>query len=539
MAKATGWKKRVIIKPLFKKNYFIFSAIILSAIFLAFILSLLIEGWQRNNALIKRNNAMATRPVPVFGKMLLKIEPDPHLLLEKIKDVIAKDKELRMTLIDAKGVDQQTQQMLLPAPLTTQQLQLLQQGESISIGTSFRGPPNLVIDKTRQANVFLLTQFMRTETGRGPRPPGDFEGSAPPEMRDDNHGEAGPPPNHGGIFGLGRPPPPREGYFRGEGPPPGAPHMLVLTICCIVGFVFVSVGISLFLQASKYRERAEEALHVLNELRQGNFLTRMPTKKFDELEPLVVAFNLMADDLESMVGRLQSADRQRRQLLQDLAHDLRTPMTSLHAFLEILKNSESKISEDKRQEVLNLCFSEINYFSKLVEDLLFLAQITEPKYSLGSEKIHLSERVSEQITVFKTRYPALSYDFVVAAEIAAVEIIGSVKLIDRLLRNAFENSSSFARQRVSIEITLDHGHISLVISDDGPGFSAEALREFGQKKTSRVVSDEKTGSRISVGIGSVIMKEITQLHSGTLKAENIIDQGFIRGSKISFSFLLV
>ncbi len=242
----------------------------------------------------------------------------------------------------------------------------------------------------------------------------------------------------------------------------------------------------------------------------------------------------MANDIEAMVDQLRKADSSRRQLLQDLAHDLRTPLTSLKTFLETLQTSGQKLNEEKRQEVLSLCSSEVEYFGKLVEDLLFLAQITEPKYSLGSEHVDLRGKIEDQITIFKERYPHL--EFQLNSQKESYQIIGSSQLLDRLFRNAFENSSSFASHKVSIEIVETSANVEIIFKDDGPGFTAKSLAEFGHKKASRSFVGGSGAKRISVGIGSVIMKEITQLHLGHMAADNVYEDQNVVGAKISILF---
>ena len=110
-----------------------------------------------------------------------------------------------------------------------------------------------------------------------------------------------------------------------------------------------------------------------------------------------------------------------------------------------------------------------------------------------------------------------------------------MQLIDRLLRNAFENSASFSKKVLNIHIAELSSSIEVSLTDDGPGFSPKALQEFGHKKTSRVLVKEQDNQRISVGIGSVIMREISQLHGGDLKAENVFDLGVISGARVSIS----
>lgn len=461
----------MIIKPLFRKNFFIFASSALVFIMIAVFTTWIMTSFERDR--------MFARPAQMNRALLKAFGPDPFVALEKLREFSKETNHDQHDLIDAQGVSLVTHQSLLPRPLNEEQLQQLAKDKSISFERHLRpGPPPLVITETETAGVFLLSRM-------------------------------GPPP----------------------GKPPVGP---VVLIGSLIFFVLISIGLALVYQFSKYRVRAEEAFAVLSSLRDGKLSARMPERKYDELSPLVGAFNQMAGDIEIMVDQLRRADHARRQLLQDLAHDLRTPLTSLKTFLETMQFSSAKLTEEKRQEILALCFSEVEYFGKLVEDLLFLAQITEPKYSLGTEHLDLRERVSDQLTVFKQRYPQIQFE----SEIVGSEfmITGSAKLIDRMLRNAFENSCSFARHVINIHLESSVKEIKISIIDDGPGFSEKTLAEFGTKKASRVFTGDPEHKRISVGIGSVIMKEIAILHSGNLHAENIVNNGSVQGAKVSFWF---
>lgn len=460
----------MITKPLFRKNYIIFASIVLVFIVVAISASWILTSFERDR--------MFMGPAAMNQTLLKAFDEDPFKAIVKLNDFSKKSGLEGHDLVDAQGTSLLSGEKVLSRPLSAGQLSHLQKESMISLGKqSFPAPP-LVISKTNKEGVFLYSRI-------------------------------GPP---------------------GKKPPIGP----FVTLLALIACVLISIGVALFYQFSKYRERSIEALAVLSALREGNLSARLPQKKFDELSPLIEAFNQMAGDLELMVDQLRKADTTRRQLLQDLAHDLRTPLTSLRTFFETLQISGQKLSEEKRQEVLSLCFSEVQYFGKLVEDLLFLAQITEPKYSLGTECIDLRDKVTEHLTVFKERSAQIRYEVVTRGN--NFEIMGSSKLLDRLLRNAFENSSSFTKSKITVEISENENQISVSLLDDGPGFSAKALSEFGHKKASRVLIGESESQRISVGIGSVIMKEIAQLHSGTLSAENIYSDNLVVGAKVSVSF---
>lgn len=464
----------MITKPLFRKHYLPFASIVLVFILIGFVSSYLYNRYEKSQMLFK--------PSPFFRSVVAQLDTNPQIAVKKMNAATDGTESFRFDLVDKSGVSLSTGKQVLPETLSEEQLASLQKGEALQLRSASDSTyRSLDISKSENPNWYFVTEF---------RPP---SGSRPQ-------------------------------------------YMMWLTVGSLAICTLISVALALFYQFSKYRQRALEALEVLNQLKHGNLSARIPIKKFEDLAPLVQAFNQMASELERLVENMRKSDHARRQLLQDLAHDLRTPLASLKIFLETLQNSERKLSEEKRHEVVSLCFTEVEYFGNLVEDLLFLAQITEPKYSIGTEEINLHERISEQIHVFKTRYPKLDFQVSSSLNDQEVHIAGSTKLMDRLLRNAFENSTSFAKSKITIDLSKHNGSLQISILDDGPGFSTEALKEFGYKKASRVLFEDSDHKRISVGIGSVIMREIAQLHSGELHAENVLNQDHILGSRVFFIF---
>ncbi|QDK38406.1 HAMP domain-containing sensor histidine kinase [Bdellovibrio sp. NC01] len=462
----------MITKPLFRKNYLPFASIVLVFVMIGFASSYLYTRYEKSQMII--------RPSPFLRHIMGDLDQDPMVSVPKMRASMDGTEPFRFYLINKEGQNLLDDGKLLEQPLAEDQLEEILSGQPVQIRLNTESIyKNLDISKTTKDNVFFVTAF-----------------KAP----------------------VNRP-----------------SHLMWITVGSLAACALISVAVALFYQFSKYRERALEALEVLAKMKHGNLSARMPTKKFEDLAPLVDAFNQMADDVEHLVENMRKSDHARRQLLQDLAHDLRTPLASLKTFLETLKTADKRLSEEKRHEVVSLCFTEVEYFGNLVEDLLFLAQITEPKYSLGTEEIHLIERVQEQIHVFKTRYPKLSFEIRTNLDPDKTIVIGSTKLIDRMLRNAFENSSSFAKGKVIVDLQQQGAKLVVSIQDDGPGFSERALKEFGYKKASRVLSGDSDNKRISVGIGSVIMREIVQLHSGELRAENVLNQDQVLGSKVSFT----
>ena len=276
--------------------------------------------------------------------------------------------------------------------------------------------------------------------------------------------------------------------------------------------------------------------NVIAELQRGNLKARFPIRRMDEFGQAMVRFNKMADEIERLVERLHRVERSRVSLLQDLAHDLRTPIASMKNLLVTIEKKNQEVDQKVRQELIFLSRREAEYFERLVEDLLTLAQMSEPSYQGDQKTVSLVQIMDEASESVFGHGDVNEKRFEIKGNPGSdkFEVLGDAHLIRRLFRNALENARAFARTGVTVafENSPTDEFISVFVRDDGPGFSEEALKGFGERRISRAVERLK-GGRVSVGLGSVIMKTTAEIHRGKLRATNReSSSGAILGAEI-------
>lgn len=231
-------------------------------------------------------------------------------------------------------------------------------------------------------------------------------------------------------------------------------------------------------------------------------------------------------------------------LLQELAHDLRTPIASLKNLIELLENNYSRLDDKTRNEMFQLSSKEIDYFARLVEDLLVLSQVHEPKFkNEKTAQIQLQDILQNEIDrvdlQLKNQEAKIMVEFEVDNENNNYQILGDPYLLQRMIRNALENAKSFAQSKIRVRLNVnEQNRIQLDIVDDGPGFSQSILQNFGERKLSRqVLQTHTSGSRLSIGLGSVIMKKICEVHGGQLNISNSTNEkGSVSGAHLQFIF---
>jgi len=298
--------------------------------------------------------------------------------------------------------------------------------------------------------------------------------------------------------------------------------------------LLLGVGTTMAIINLGVKKGVVQADNVISELHRGNLKARFTINRRDEFGKAMMRFNTMADEIEKLFLSLKAVDQARTRLLQELAHDLRTPIASLKNLMESLNTKRQSFTIEIQNEMTELALKEINYFERLVEDLLFLSQIKEPSLQVQYPLVNISNVLLDTADDVCMRYQHQDriIELKQRLENRSLEMHTDIHLITRLFRNTLENSFSFANLWVSISTRVtEEDKIAILIEDDGPGFSKDALATFGTRKVTRKLENKPNG-RLSVGLGSVVMKTIVDTLGGELRASNRLLDGKVLGAKI-------
>lgn len=227
----------------------------------------------------------------------------------------------------------------------------------------------------------------------------------------------------------------------------------------------------------------------------------------------IILANILASIATSLLSRSgalaqERAQRQKMQeFLGDAAHELRTPMTVVKGYAELLKGKQ--LDPEREGAAFERLNSELKRMDFLIGDLLLLAQIGE-EGNIEFESIDLAELVRENISDFKEIAP--TYPITFHGDEHAV-MIGSEKYLRRFIQNALTNIRLHtpASTPVRVSIKADK-QITLIIEDGGPGLPPESYGEKirGLKRFDRSRSRDTGGT----GLGMSIMNAVIERHKG-------------------------
>jgi signal transduction histidine kinase len=250
--------------------------------------------------------------------------------------------------------------------------------------------------------------------------------------------------------------------------------------------------------------------------------------KYDEVDELRCTFDRMAARIEDQIVKLEDQDRLRRELVANVSHDLRTPLTHLHGYLETLMLKRDSLEPDQRQEYLEIALQHAKRLGRLVSDLFELAKLDALEEPLERERMPVGELVQD--IAQKYRLPAQDRGVSLSAELVGelLWISADVGLIERAIENVVDNALRHTPEGGRIDIRLEpFGEwLRIEVRDTGPGISASDLPRVFDRFHRVQRSDEGAESR-GAGLGLAIAKRAVELHGGTIQCDSTAGEGTI------------
>lgn len=224
----------------------------------------------------------------------------------------------------------------------------------------------------------------------------------------------------------------------------------------------------------------------------------------------------LSNTIHSSYEKIKELEKNRTDLLKSLAHDVRSPITTMGFILEDL-NEEEGIKPEILDRSKNAMF-ELSYLQRLLENQLLVAQWEDPQYEanelIGIQALLLEMTARQEGVELILRQGQLEEKY----------FQGNRLLMNRIIRNLLDNARRFAKSKVEIEVGESRkGGIEIVIRDDGDGFSPEGLAKFGKQKHLRAV-DPSLSSEKSVGLGTYIVCSTMERMGGKAIARNRQDK---------------
>jgi two-component system OmpR family sensor kinase len=256
-----------------------------------------------------------------------------------------------------------------------------------------------------------------------------------------------------------------------------------------------------------------------------DFLSRFRAGSGNEIDRLGTIFMHMADRIVRQIKALRKDDTLRREFVTTIAHDLRTPLTSLQGYLETLLLKEGGLTTEEQRNYLTIAIKRSEQLGKLVSELFELAKLDSPDVQVHFEPFSLAELIRDILQKFLLAAEKKKVSLRVNIAEPLPLAFADIGLSERMLDNLIENALRYTPKDGSITVTAVPGNesITVEVSDSGSGIQPEDIPHLFDRyyRMGRNQLDSSGGS----GLGLAIVKRILELHGSDIQVSSTIDVG--------------
>ncbi len=307
---------------------------------------------------------------------------------------------------------------------------------------------------------------------------------------------------------------------------------LILRI--VTGIAIVGLVLALFAGILSFRwitARLRRLTAEVDRFRRSSFAEVLPGREWrrgtaaDEIDQLGATFRDMSRRITEQIDTIHKADRDRRELVANVSHDLRTPLASLQGYLETLLIKQDSLSRAEKERYLRLALNHGTRLGRLIKELFELATLDNTDSLPAFEPFSMAELAQDVTQKFALQAEQKSLTLETDIPRDAPFVSGDIGLIERVLENLIENAIKYTPSGGKVRIAvMPHGEaLAAEIADTGVGIPETDLPRIFERFYR--VESHRPDDVEGTGLGLAIARRILQLHGTAIDVKSHLGEG--------------
>jgi two-component system sensor histidine kinase VanS len=288
----------------------------------------------------------------------------------------------------------------------------------------------------------------------------------------------------------------------------------------VVILIYVVFGIGIFTvtflllqeKSMRYISRISDAMQSIS---QGDLNITVDIEGDDEFSVMAASLNKMVEDLRGLMDKEREAERTKNELITNIAHDLRTPLTSIIGYLELL-SGETKLDPEVQKNYIGIAYVKTKRLEKLIEDLFGFTKLNYGKISMHVAKVDVVKLLSQLLEEFYPSFVDKNLSYELQSNVPAQMISADGNLLARLFDNLINNAIKYGAdgKRILVKVHGSEELVTIQVINYGYVIPEEELPLIFNKFY-RVEQSRSTNTG-GTGLGLAIAKNIVDMHGGII-----------------------
>ncbi len=289
----------------------------------------------------------------------------------------------------------------------------------------------------------------------------------------------------------------------------------------VITLLYVLAGIATFSSAflvlqKKSMDYITKLSTAIQNISEGDLNTTVEVVGDDEFSAMAANLNKMVEDIRRLMDKERESERTKNELITNIAHDLRTPLTSIIGYLELLSAPTSNMSPEMEKKYINITYTKAKRLEKLIEDLFGFTKLNYGKVSMKVTKVDIVKLLSQLLEEFYPNFMDKDLAYELQSNVPAKMINADGNLLARLFDNLINNAIKYGAEgkRIVVKIHATESIVTVSVTNYGYVIPKEELPLLFEKFSS--LQQTRSSNTAGTGLGLAIARNIVDMHGGTI-----------------------
>ena len=253
----------------------------------------------------------------------------------------------------------------------------------------------------------------------------------------------------------------------------------------------------------------------LKDVYEGNTQSELDEKSVENVfKNSVIYLNDISNGFENAVQDRMKSERMKAELITNVSHDIKTPLTSIINYVDLLK--QENIQDEKAREYIEILENKSQRLKRLTEDLVEASKVSTGNISLNLEKINIVELIKQATGEFEDKFKKRGLEPIINSDQNEINIMADSKYMYRIIENLYSNISKYALEnsRVYVDIKMSKTEPVPNVQIEIKNISKDKLNISADELMQRFVRGDKSRTTEGSGLGISIAQNLTELQNG-------------------------